>query len=155
MCGDARCTADPACRLRVYPAEEINDFVFAYCDGTGREPDWHPPTRDEEGWTKTLTHVYSLKTHPQETSENVIDLSHLSFLHGFEGVSHSGRVEINGPCFKTDFRIDGSCHFPLLRTLRTELEAEVQTWGLGLLFVETVSRALSARTLNWFLSTPC
>ena len=108
---------NPACRLRVYPSEEINGFVFGYYDERGREPEWHLPTMDETGWTKTLTHVYSVRTHPQETSENVIDLSHLSFLHGFEGVGHSGNVEVDGPHFKTDFRVDGSYKFPLLKRI--------------------------------------
>ena len=30
----------------------------------------------------------------------------------------------------------------------------MQIWGLGFLFVETLSQALGARTLNWFLTTP-
>ena len=145
---------NPACRLRVFPADEVNGFVFAYHDEDGRAPHWRLPVRDEAGWTKTLTHVYSLKTHPQETSENVIDLSHLTHLHGFDRVVHSGRVEIDGPRLRTDFRFDGDYRFPLLRALRTELRAQVEIWGLGFLFVETVSRALGARTLNWFLATP-
>ena len=145
---------NPACRLRVYPSEEINGFVFGYYDERGRAPEWHLPTMDETGWTTTLTHVYSVRTYPQETSENVIDLSHLSFLHGFEGVGHSGNVEVDGPCFKTDFRVDGSYKFPLLKRIGTELDAEVQIWGLGFLFVETVSKSLGARTWNWFLATP-
>ena len=145
---------NPACRLRVYPTDEVNGFVFAYYDERGREPDWRLPAMEEEGWTKTLTHVYSVKTHPQETSENVIDLSHLTFLHGFDGVGHSGAVDIDGPRFKTDFRFDGSYNYPLLRRVQTELSAQVQIWGLGFLFVETTSLALGARTLNWFLATP-
>ena len=145
---------NPACRLRVFPAEEINGFVFGYFDERAREPEWRLPRMEEEGWTKTLTHVYSLRTHPQETSENVIDLSHLSFLHGFDAVGHSGKVEVDGPCFKTDFRFDGSYNYPLLKRVSNELEAEVQIWGLGFLFVDTVSKSLGARTRNWFLATP-
>ena len=145
---------NPACRLRVYPTDELNGFVFAYYDERGAAPDWRLPSMPEEGWTNTLTHVYSVKTHPQETSENVIDLGHLTFLHGFDGVGHSGTVDIDGPCFKTDFRFDGSYNYPLLRRVRTELSAEVQIWGLGFLFVETTSESLGARTLNWFLATP-
>ena len=143
-----------ACRLKVFPTEEINGFVFAYFDEAGRAPDWRLPSIDETGWTRTLTHVYSLKIHPQETSENVIDLSHLSVLHGFDEVGHSGKVEIEGPCFKTDFRFDGNYNFPFLWGMRTELSALVEIWGLGFLFVETVSKALGSRTLNWFLATP-
>ena len=97
----------------------------------------------------------SIRHHdPQETSENVIDLSQLSFLHGFDGVGHSGHVEVDGPCFKTDFRVNGNYGYPILRRHRVELSAVVQIWGLGFLFVETRSHALGARTLNWFLTTP-
>ena len=145
---------NPACRLRVFPAEEINGFVFAYFDEAGREPDWRLPSVDETGWTRTLTYVYSLKTHPQETTENVIDLSHLSVLHGFDNVGHSGKVEIEGLCFKSGFRFDGTYNYPLLQGVRTELSALVEIWGLGFLFVETVSKALGIKSFNWFLATP-
>ncbi len=57
---------NPACRLKVFPVEEINGFVFVYYDELGREPHWRLPKIDETGWTRTLTHVYSLRTHPQK-----------------------------------------------------------------------------------------
>lgn len=75
-------------------------------------------------------------------------------MHGFDGVGHSGHVEVDGPCFKTDFRFNGNYNYPILRRYRIELSAVVQIWGLGFLFVETRSGALGARTLNWFLTTP-
>ena len=143
----------PACRLKVFPTEEINGFVFAYFDETGRTPDWRLPSIDETGWTRTLTHVYSLKTHPQETTENVIDLNHLSVLHDFDNVGHSGKVEIEVPCFKTDFRFDGTYNYPLLRGVSCELSALVEIWGLGFLFVDTVSKSLGIKSRNWFLAT--
>ena len=140
---------NPACRLRVFPTEEVNGFVFAYFDDPAREPvrepDWRVPSIDEAGWTETLTHRYLVRTHPQEARKNVIDLSHLSFLHGFDAVEHSGKVEVDGARFTTDFRFDGNYNFPFLRGRRTELSAVVNTWGLGFLFVKTVSKSLGAR----------
>ena len=121
---------------------------YGYYDEAGAAPDWRLPSMEEEGWTRTLTRRYAVKTHPQETSENVIDLSHLAFLHGFDGVGHSGHVEVDGPCFKADFRFNGNYNYPILRRHRVELSAVVQIWGLGFLFVETRSHALGARTLN-------
>ena len=110
--------------------------MSGYYDETGDAPDWRLrlATGEEEGWTRTLTHRYAVKTYPQETSENVIDLSHLSFLHGFDGfdgVGHSGHVEVDGPCFKTDFRFNGNYNYPILRRQRVELSAVVQIWGWG------------------------
>ena len=67
----------------------------------------------------------------KNASENVIDLDHLSFLHGFDGVGHSGHVEVDGPCFKTDFRFNGNYNYPILRRQRVELSAVVQIWGWG------------------------
>lgn len=149
---------NPACRLRTFPTHEVNGFIFAYFDEAahepGWEPDWRVPSIDEAGWTRTLTHLYTVRTHPQETSENVIDLSHLSHVHDFDGVGHSGKVEVDGPRFATDFSFEGDYKFPFLRRRRTELSAIVEIWGLGFLFVETVSKALGARTQNWFLATP-
>ena len=142
------------CRLTTFPVHEVNGFVFAYYHELGHEPDWELPEIDETGGTKTLTHVYHLKSHPQETTENVIDLSHLAFLHGFKSVRHKGETIIEGARLKTDFRFDGAYHFPLLRPIHVELTANVEIWGLGYLYVDSISESMGAKTRNWFLATP-
>ena len=71
----------PACRLDLFPVEEVNGFVFAWFDQAAREPRWRLPVVDEAGWTPTSTHLYRIRSHPQETTENTIDLNHLRFLH--------------------------------------------------------------------------
>ena len=110
--------------------------------------------QDEEKWTRTATHRYRIRSHPQETTENTIDLNHLRFLHDFEAVRQVGRSEIHGPHFKTRFRFEGTYNIPILRNVRFELTATVSIWGLGFLFVETVAPTLGVTTMNWFLTTP-
>ena len=109
---------------------------------------------DEVGWTPTSTHLYRIRSHPQETTENTIDLNHLRVLHDFEAVRQVGKSEIHGPHFKTRFRFEGTYNIPVLRDVRFELAATVDIWGLGFLFVDTLAPTLGVRTMNWFLTTP-
>ena len=144
----------PACRLKRYPVAEVNGFVFAWFDQTTREPRWRLPVVSEAGWTPTTTQRYRIRSHPQATTENTIDLDHLRFLHHFEAVRQVGESELDGPNFNTRFRFEGSYDIPLLRHLRFALSAAVSLCGLGFLFVETVAPSLAVRTMNWFLTTP-
>ena len=107
---------------------------------------------DEAGWTPTSTHLYRIRSHPQETTENTIDLNHLRFLN--EKVGQVGKSELVGPHFRTGFRFEGTYNVPILRKLRFELAATVDIWGLGFLFVDTLAPTLGVRTMNWFLTTP-
>ena len=144
----------PACRLTAFPVAEVNGFVFAWFDKANREPRWTLPVANEEKWTRTATHRYRIRSHPQETTENTIDLNHLRFLHDFEAVRQVGSSELHGPHFKTGFRFEGTYNIPILRSVRFELIATVSIWGLGFLFVETVAPTLGVTTMNWFLTTP-
>ena len=94
----------PACRLDLFPVQEVNGFIFAWFDQAAREPRWRLPAMDEAGWTPTSTHLYRIRSHPQETTENTIDLNHLRFLHDFEKVEQLGNSELDGPHFRTRFR---------------------------------------------------
>ena len=136
----------PACQLTVFPVAEVNGFVFAWFDKENREPRWTLPVANEDGWTRTDIHRYRIRSHPQETTENTIDLNHLRFLHDFEAVRQVGKSEIHGPRFKTRFRFDGTYNIPILRKVRFELIASVSIWGLGFLFVETVAPTLGVTT---------
>ena len=73
-----------ACRLNLFPVEEVNGFVSAWFDTADRKKPFRLLVVSEEGWTHTSTHVYRIRSHPQESTENTIDLNHLSFLHDFE-----------------------------------------------------------------------
>ena len=54
----------PACRLDLFPVQEVNGFIFAWFDTAAREPRWRLPAMDEAGWTPTSTHLYRIRSPP-------------------------------------------------------------------------------------------
>ena len=80
-----QCVATPfapapkSARLKVYETREILGLVFAWWGNGGRAPQWHlpdaPPTGAE--WSKIGFRSFRFPGHPQETTENSVDLAHL------------------------------------------------------------------------------
>ena len=121
---------------------KFNGSVFAWFDTADRKPPCRLLVVSEEGWARTSTSFYRIRSHPQETGENAFDLNHLSFLHDFEEVRQAGKSELDGPQFRTKFRFEGQYNIPIMRNLRFDLTAAVDIWGLGFPLVETVAPSL-------------
>jgi len=99
-----QCVATPfapapgSARLEVFETREILGLVFAWWGHGGRPPQWNlpdaPPTGDDwsdlEFWSARFT------GHPQETTENSVDLGHLRYVHGYGGVDQTGSVSVDG-----------------------------------------------------------
>lgn len=134
---------------------EQQDAVFAWFDRAGRPPTWRLPTPDPTGWTRYAGHCWSgLRTHPQETSENAVDVAHFSRVHGYGGVETLEEAVTDGPTLRARYAFTRR---PLpygvtTRTLRAEFRVEVV--GLGYSFVENEVRQYGLRTRQLVLATP-
>lgn len=160
---DGRCVATPypgnpefTGRIRVWPVRERNGFVLVYYSATGEPPVWEVPILDQAGWLTPKTHSLTLPAHPQETSENSVDLGHFAAVHGYSDVRLVGKVELDGPRLHSSYV--ALRKFPgLPRKLRDRLtlrlEFDVEVWGLGysLVFIHLPQLGFSARF--WVLST--
>src|SRR4051812_21785720 len=89
----------PKCAAHTHQVIERNGIVLAYLpqraelEGAAATPGmtvqaaWEPPQQDMRGFGPMRTHVFAgVATHPQETTENSVDLGHLGVVHGYEGV---------------------------------------------------------------------
>ena len=99
--------ADPprAARLRVFETQEGLGLIFAWWGIGGREPQWSLPADppDQTGWTDLEIRTLRFPGHPQETTENSVDLAHLRYLHGYANVNRVGSVLVDGPCLESRF----------------------------------------------------
>ena len=85
-----QCVATPyappprAARLRVFETQEIAGLIFAWWGIDRREPQWHLPTdlSDQTGWSGFSICTLRFPGHPQETTENSVDLGHQRYVHG-------------------------------------------------------------------------
>jgi nitrite reductase/ring-hydroxylating ferredoxin subunit len=134
--GDGRCVrtgygkAVPRkAKLRTWPIREHNGYVFAWYHPEGKQPEWEVPVLPgpAEGWTNFSTRAMEINSHPQETSENSVDIGHFVEVHGFGGAWTEGDLEVEGHLLKGAYGIQ----YPLGRKIRFIAKFNVEVHGLG------------------------
>lgn len=140
--GDGTCVATgygtkppPKAILRTWPVIDRNGLVLVYHDGEGRAPTWEPPEVDQSEWLPLRCETLELASHPQETTENSVDLGHLSVVHGYDAVDVLDPLEVDGPYLTARYTM--TRHNPWLAALPAIVNAfRVHVWGLGYSMVE-------------------
>lgn len=143
---DGQCVSSPdgrpprTARLRMFETCEVDGVIVAYHDPDGLAAEWRIESRAPAGrWPAPTTRTWRFRGHPQEVSENSVDLAHLSELHGFTEVRVIEPVAVDGPRLSARYAIRR-------RFLFTRLSSEfsVRAEGLGYSAVE-----LSILSLGW------
>ena len=157
-----QCVATPyappprAARLHVFETQEIAGLIFAWWGIDGRAPQWSLPTdqADQTGWSGLSIRTLRFPGHPQETTENSVDLAHLRYVHGYGSVDRAGEVVVDGAYLRSDFdfrrgyRIAGSIPFIF------DVSARTHIFGLGYSFVEIREKSIGMDLRLWVLATP-
>jgi nitrite reductase/ring-hydroxylating ferredoxin subunit len=136
-------------RLAVHPVVESGGWVFSWFDPTGAAPGWSPPVLAAD---RTLrTHAVELRTHPQETTENSVDLAHFAEVHGYRDVRLHG-ISVDGPHLHTRYGFVRPAGFAgLARDVVVDIDVHV--WGLGFSYVDVVLPQLGVETRQFVLPT--
>ena len=143
-------TKPPAtARLTQRPLRETNGLLLAW-HGAQR-PLWDVPELPHEGWTRLKCRRFVLRDHPQETTENSVDLGHFAIVHGYRNVQMLRDAVADGPYLSTGFAAEQ----PLPLTRRTlRFEFETQIFGLGYSLVNVRVRQFRVEARLWVLPTP-
>jgi nitrite reductase/ring-hydroxylating ferredoxin subunit len=143
----------PKAKLSVLHAIERNGFVFAWHSGEGREPWFDIPALDPTGFRDLRTTTWQLRAHPQETTENSVDVGHLSVVHGYEKVAELSPLRTEGPYLYAHYTMSRSAGvFGRSDLLRAEFEIHVH--GLGYSFVDVRVPEYGLHTRHFVLNTP-
>ena len=155
--GSGRCVATPyghkapkKARLRTWHVDEVGGTVLVWYDRAGRAPLWSVPPLEMDGWRPWAWRSFSLASHPQETSENSVDIGHFSVVHGYSDVEELERATTDGPLLRARYAM--TRRRPLLPTLQSEFSVSV--WGLGYSLVEVSVRSAGLSLRNLVLATP-
>ena len=150
-------TRPPAgARLAPLPLRETNGILLVYHDAGAGPPRWEVPPLDATGWTAPRRRSYVLRDHPQETSENSVDLGHFAFVHGYRNTRAISEPEVDGARFSVAF--SSQRRLPYLGRLAPDrvmgFTFAIDVWGLGYSLVTVGVPTLGLEARLWVLATP-
>lgn len=156
-----QCVATPnapapkAARLKVYRTREILGLIFAWWGAGGRPPQWDLPEEPAAGpkWSRVLTTTLRFRGHPQETTENSVDVEHLEYTHGYSNVRPT-EMSIDGAYLKSAFDFTSVRRTAGLFDVVADVSAVAHVHGLGYSFVEIHEKGIGMHSRMWVLSTP-
>ncbi len=150
--------ADPpkTAKLRVFETREILSMVFAWWGIERREPQWSLPedSPDQDGWCDLNIRTIRFPGHPQETTENSVDLGHLRYVHGYDSANRVGKLLVDGAYLESRFDFKSSRTIAKIATLKFDISATARIFGLGYSFVEIHERSIGMDLRLWVLATP-
>ncbi len=121
------CMADAVCpHLGSYLGPEVG----------GWPPQWELPTEPTTGqeWCELGFNILRFRGHPQETTENSVDLGHLRYVHGYDKVQPVGSVTVDGAYLKSCFDFKRVRRILGVKDLVYEPSAVTHVYGLGYSF---------------------
>lgn len=140
-------------RLPTYPTVERHGFVLAWYHPEGGAPTFEIPDVDTTGWTAFRCRQWEFTGHPQETTENSVDIGHLTVTHGYSDVGVLAPLRTDGALLNARYFM----HRPsgmFGRSGRMRTEFEIFAYGLGYSRVEVEVPSLELRTRQMVLCTP-
>ena len=157
-----QCVATPfspapkAARLRVFKTREMLDLVFAWRGHNGRPPQWNLPEDPPTGtdWSEIGYKILRFPGHPQETTENAVDLAHLRYVHGYGNVSRVGPLSVEGACLESSFNFKRTRRIAGVTDLVFDVTAVTWVYGLGYSQVDIHERTIGMDMRLWVLATP-
>lgn len=157
QCVDTPYAAPPrSARLRVYETREVAGLIFAWWGTGGREPQWLLPAEDPEqdGWSDIIVSTVTFPGHPQETTENVVDIAHLRYVHGYGSVERTEPVTVDGSLLLSRWNFKSVRRIAKVGRLTFDLSASASIHGLGYSFVEIEEHSIGMALRLWVLATP-
>ena len=157
-----QCVATPyapapkSARLKVFETREILGLVFAWRGSGGRPPQWDIPAAPpaETDWSDMEFWSIRFAGHPQETTENAVDLGHLRYVHGYDSVNAVGPVSVDGAWLKTCFDFKRTQTIAGIKCFAYDVSATTHVHGLGYSLVEVREHSFDMETRLWVLATP-
>ncbi len=148
--------APKTAKLGVFPTHEIAGLIFAWWGIDGREPQWPLPEEspDQTDWTGLKIRTIRFPGHPQETTENSVDLAHLRYVHGYDNVKRVGRFTVDGHVLVSDFDFRSVRKLGRFGFLTFDISALTRIYGLGYSYVKIRERSVGIDMRLWILATP-
>lgn len=143
----------PKAILKTYHLREKNGFVIVWYDAKDNAPKWEVPDTNNNGWTEIMTADYKLRSHPQETTENSVDLGHFGIVHGYSNVDVIREAQVSGPLLNAVYAFSRPAPAGWGKEM-LRAEIELYAHGLGYSFVEVELPRLGIKTRQYVFPCP-
>jgi phenylpropionate dioxygenase-like ring-hydroxylating dioxygenase large terminal subunit len=145
-------TPPPKAILQTYTFKEVNGFVVVWHDIKNQEPTWHIPENDNTEWSEIMTTDFDLTSHPQETTENSVDVGHFSIVHKYSNVHDLKELSSDGAYMNASygFNREGG----ILNNAGIKAQIDIHVHGLGYSFVEVTLPEMGLYTRQYVFPTP-
>ncbi len=117
----------PACKLPTWPVQEKNGSIFVYWNAEGLAPGWEVPALDTEGWRPIRHATWDLKGHPQECSENSVDIGHFAVVHEYSQIDELIPAHVDGHILHAKYHMHRD-----RGAMQPEVSTEFELWVHGL-----------------------
>ena len=143
-------------KLSSFETREVLGMVFAWWGINGRPPQWRLPEDPPAGadWCEPAFRTLRFRGHPQETSENAVDMAHLRYVHGYDKVRRVGSVTVDGAHLRSSFDFRRVRRIGRIADLTFDVSATAHVVGLGYSLVEFHERSIGMDGRLWVLATP-
>lgn len=138
-------------RLKQLQVLDRNGWILVWSGQS--EPGWAPEALDMADWSPVHVHDWTLTSHPQEISENSVDVGYFTAVHGFSKVQELEAAHTKGPLLQATYAMERPNPFHRrLAPIRTTFTARV--WGLGYSQVDIHVKNYDLRTRLFVLPQP-
>lgn len=144
----------PKAQADAWVAEEKHGLVLVHYDAAGRPPAWRVPALDTTGFSPFALRSYTLRAHPQETTENSVDIGHFGYVHGYEDVAMIGEPVVDGPYLGVRYAFTRYVVRALGHGASMREQMCVHVYGLGHSVVEVQDQRLGMELRLLVLPTP-
>ncbi|MCY4617675.1 MAG: Rieske 2Fe-2S domain-containing protein [Chloroflexi bacterium] len=142
--------------LRVFETQEIAGMVFAWWGIDGRKPQWDLPWDPEDvvDLCKLQMLTMRFRGHPQETTENSVDMGHLSYVHGYRDTYQVGSVLLEQHELRSQFHFRRAIKLAGVTALTVDFMAHVLVSGLGYSRVDFFENEIGLEGRLHVMATP-
>lgn len=144
-----------AAKLRQWPVHDRNGFVLAWFDEAGRAP-WFevPDIPTDASWHPLKVSSWTFPGHPQETTENSVDIGHFAVVHKYTDVEVLKDLVTDGPYLNARYAMRRGNDLFGIEGPSFRAEFEIHVHGLGWSFVDVSIAELGMRSRHYVLPTP-
>lgn len=144
----------PRARLRTHRLLERSGVLLVHHDAAGREPTWEVPELEPgDGWSPFLRRQWRFRGHPQETTENSVDVGHLAVVHGYRSIEELSPLELRGPHLTVRYAVTRR-YLPSLSGASFRMAFTIHAHGLGYSLAEAEVPRFGFETRQLVLVTP-